>query len=93
MIDVEFISQYLLLRYAPQYKDLVLWTDNVRILEEANRIGVISDDVKNKLITAYIDIRTVYHQLSLADLPRLLPLESRIEATHDVEKIWNELFK
>lgn len=93
MIDVEFISQYLLLDNAPRFKDMKLWTDNVRILEECSKFGIIDETVTRQLIDAYIDIREIYHELSLADLPRLVHIEDRPVKTFDVEKIWKELFK
>ncbi len=92
MIDVEFISQYLLLRYAPEYPEMTLWTDNVRILEECTRLGIIPKEKTQVLIDAYIDIRKIYHELSLADLPRLISQDHRISATYKVEEIWKEIF-
>lgn len=92
MIDVEFISQYLLLDNAPRFKDMKLWTDNVRILEECAKFGIIDENTKRQLIDAYIDIRKIYHELSLADLPRLVHIEDRLKKTFDVEKIWKKLF-
>ena len=93
MIDVEFISQYLLLDNAPRFKDIKFWTDNVRILEECSKFGIIDETVTRQLIDAYIDIRKIYHELSLADLPRLVHIEDRPVKTFDVEKIWKDLFK
>ena len=69
-----------------------LWTDNVRILEECSKFGIIDETVTRQLIDAYIDIRKIYHELSLADMPRLLAKEHRLEKTIEVEKIWNSLF-
>ena len=42
MIDIEFIAQYLLLREAPAHPDMMLWSDNVRILDECARLGILS---------------------------------------------------
>ena len=92
MIDVEFISQYLLLKYAPLYPEMKLWTDNVRILEECSNLGIVDPKTTKDLIQAYIDIRKIYHELSLADLPRLIAREHRIDATFRVEQIFNEIF-
>ena len=92
MIDVEFISQYLLLKNAPIIPKMKLWTDNVRILEECSNLDIIDDETARTLISAYIDIRKIYHELSLADMPRLLAKEHRLEKTIEVEKIWNSLF-
>ncbi len=92
MIDVEFISQYLLLKYASQYQDMVLWTDNVRILDECERLGIIDEKTADDLRSAYLDIRKIYHELSLADLPRLVGVDERIPATLRVEEIWESIF-
>jgi glutamate-ammonia-ligase adenylyltransferase len=92
MIDIEFISQYLLLKYAPIYPQMKLWTDNVRILEECSNLGIVDKSITDELIAAYIDIRQVYHELSLADLPRLISVSDRIPATYRVEEIWKKIF-
>ena len=92
MIDIEFISQYLLLKYAPIYPQMKLWSDNVRILEECSNLGIVDKSITDELIAAYIDIRQVYHELSLADLPRLISVADRIPATYRVEEIWKKIF-
>jgi len=92
MIDIEFISQYLLLKYAPIYPQMKLWSDNVRILEECSNLGIVDKSITDELIAAYIDIRQVYHELSLADLPRLISVSDRIPATYRVEEIWKKIF-
>lgn len=92
MIDIEFISQYLLLKYAPIYPQMKLWSDNVRILEECSNLGIVDKSITDELIAAYIDIRQVYHELSLADLPRLIAVSDRIPATYRVEEIWKKIF-
>ncbi len=92
MIDIEFISQYLLLKYAPVYPQMKLWSDNVRILEECSNLGIVDKSITDELIAAYIDIRQVYHELSLADLPRLIAVSDRIPATYRVEEIWKKIF-
>ncbi|WP_281072358.1 bifunctional [glutamate--ammonia ligase]-adenylyl-L-tyrosine phosphorylase/[glutamate--ammonia-ligase] adenylyltransferase [Succinivibrio dextrinosolvens] len=92
MIDIEFISQYLLLKYAPIYPQMKLWSDNVRILEECSNLGIVDKSITDELIAAYIDIRQIYHELSLADLPRLISVSDRIPATYRVEEIWKKIF-
>lgn len=92
MIDIEFISQYLLLKYAPAYPQMKLWSDNVRILEECANLGIVDKNITDALISAYIDIRQVYHELSLADFPRVVAVSDRIPATFKVEEIWRKIF-
>lgn len=91
MVDIEFIAQYLLLREAPSHPDMVLWSDNVRILEECARIGVISEEDASDLKAAYIAIRRWYHSLSLADLKRILPRDHVPRECADVIRIWEKI--
>ncbi|MFZ7186450.1 bifunctional [glutamate--ammonia ligase]-adenylyl-L-tyrosine phosphorylase/[glutamate--ammonia-ligase] adenylyltransferase [Avibacterium avium] len=42
--DIEFIAQYLVLAYAPQYPSLTTWSDNVRIFESMAEIPNTEND-------------------------------------------------
>ncbi|WP_350552716.1 hypothetical protein, partial [Pseudoalteromonas sp. 120-MNA-CIBAN-0494] len=55
MTDIEFITQYLVLKHAHEFTHLCDNSDNVRILTDAAKIGCISDIQKKQLIQAYID--------------------------------------
>lgn len=92
MVDIEFIAQYLLLREAPRHKDMVLWSDNVRIFDECARLGILSEETTATLKNAYLAIRECYHRVSLADLPRIVALEDRPKACDDVVVIFNKIF-
>ncbi len=92
MVDVEFISQYLLLRYAPKFSSMVLWSDNVRILDECARLNILTAHDVQVLKDAYLAIRGYYHRVSLANLPRIVAKEDRPPECADVEKIWQVIF-
>ena len=92
MIDIEFIAQYLLLREAPAHPDMMLWSDNVRILDECARLGILSAEDAEALKNAYIAIRSWYHRLSLADLKRILPVSEMPKECEDVKRIWDQIF-
>ena len=92
MVDVEFISQYLLLRYAPKFESMVLWSDNVRILDECARLNILTAHDVQVLKGAYLAIRGYYHRVSLANLPRIVAREDRPPECADVEKIWQVIF-
>lgn len=91
MVDIEFIAQYLLLKEAPFHKDMALWSDNVRILDECARLKIMSEADAMALKAAYIAIRRWYHALSLADLKRILPKDQTPPECADVIKIWDKL--
>lgn len=92
MVDIEFIAQYLLLRNASKYSDMVLWSDNVRILDECSRLGILPKSEVKVLKDAYLAIRGYYHRVSLAALPRIVAMEDRPPECAVVEKIWTRLF-
>ncbi|WP_417664842.1 bifunctional [glutamate--ammonia ligase]-adenylyl-L-tyrosine phosphorylase/[glutamate--ammonia-ligase] adenylyltransferase [Pseudidiomarina sp.] len=65
--DLEFLVQYLVLRFAPEYPDLTVYTDNIRIIEQAGHLGLLTDLQTEQLISAYIAERQIIHQLALDD--------------------------
>ncbi|MGA7509212.1 MAG: bifunctional [glutamate--ammonia ligase]-adenylyl-L-tyrosine phosphorylase/[glutamate--ammonia-ligase] adenylyltransferase [Erwinia billingiae] len=67
--DIEFITQYLVLRYAASEPKLTRWSDNVRILElMANNDRMSSEEAK-ALTQAYVTLRDALHHLALQALP------------------------
>ena len=92
MADIEFITQYLVLRYAHEYSALTVYSDNVRILTDAAKIECITDEQKQQLIKAYIDYRSRYHVLSLDQQGRLV---ARLELADDIKNVravWANVF-
>lgn len=67
--DIEFITQYLVLRYAHQAPGLTRWSDNVRILELLAQNGIMDDDEARALTHAYVTLRDELHRLALQELP------------------------
>ncbi|WP_413739749.1 bifunctional [glutamate--ammonia ligase]-adenylyl-L-tyrosine phosphorylase/[glutamate--ammonia-ligase] adenylyltransferase [Sodalis sp. RH14] len=67
--DIEFLAQYLVLRYACAIPELTRWSDNVRIFALMARHGIISPDDAARLSDAYTTLRDEIHHLALQDLP------------------------
>lgn len=65
--DLEFLVQYLALRYAYDIPALATYTDNIRILEQAEHKNLLSHSQSQALINAYIAEREVLHKLALDD--------------------------
>ncbi|KAA9002505.1 bifunctional [glutamate--ammonia ligase]-adenylyl-L-tyrosine phosphorylase/[glutamate--ammonia-ligase] adenylyltransferase [Affinibrenneria salicis] len=65
--DIEFIAQYLVLRYAAQEAKLTRWSDNVRILELMAQYGVMEEQEAQALKLAYITLRDELHHLALQE--------------------------
>ena len=64
--DIEFLVQYLVLREASRYPDLVRWSDNIRQLEALAAHGILPPADAEELADAYRTYRQRMHHLNLA---------------------------
>jgi len=67
--DIEFLAQYLVLRYASAIPELTRWSDNVRIFELMARHGILESEDAQALSQSYITLRDEIHHLALQALP------------------------
>jgi glutamate-ammonia-ligase adenylyltransferase len=65
LIDIEFVTQYLVLDKAPNHPEILRWTDNVRLLEDLSRLEGIPCALLS-LIDAYRVLRSALHLKSLS---------------------------
>ena len=65
IIDIEFLMQFAVLRYAHQHPALMQWTDNIRISEELESAGLFSKEDAHQLREAYKTFRLCIHQKAL----------------------------
>ena len=92
MIDIEFIVQYLVLRYAAMYPQLTANAGNIALLHRSAELGLIDADLAAGVAEAYRTMRRLQHQL------RLQGREARVEpsAVRDnaarVERLWQAFF-
>jgi glutamate-ammonia-ligase adenylyltransferase len=61
LIDIEFLVQYLALRYAATYPELIVYPDNIRILEACAKVNVLSAAESAQLIDIYKQLRQLVH--------------------------------
>ncbi|MFC7160481.1 bifunctional [glutamate--ammonia ligase]-adenylyl-L-tyrosine phosphorylase/[glutamate--ammonia-ligase] adenylyltransferase [Pseudidiomarina halophila] len=89
--DIEFLVQYLVLRFSHDYPKLPRYSDNVRIIECAGELGIISTEQAQALIDVYIREREWLHQLALDDRGSLthLPVEKERSI---VQQAWRQWF-
>ncbi|MFR0690935.1 bifunctional [glutamate--ammonia ligase]-adenylyl-L-tyrosine phosphorylase/[glutamate--ammonia-ligase] adenylyltransferase [Enterobacterales bacterium AE_CKDN230030158-1A_HGKHYDSX7] len=69
IVDIEFMVQYAALAWSWQHPELVEFTDNIRILEALERVGLMSREDVLKLQDAYKAYRAAAHRLSLQKQP------------------------
>ncbi|WP_312189021.1 bifunctional [glutamate--ammonia ligase]-adenylyl-L-tyrosine phosphorylase/[glutamate--ammonia-ligase] adenylyltransferase [Leclercia sp.] len=73
--DIEFITQYLVLRDAHSKPKLTRWSDNVRILELLAQNDIMDEHEALALTRAYTTLRDELHHLALQEQPGHLPLD------------------
>ncbi len=67
IVDIEFLVQYLALKYAQAHPDIIFWTDNMRLLESLDEQGIITGCESERLQNAYITMRKAIHRLNLQE--------------------------
>ncbi|MCP4598445.1 bifunctional [glutamate--ammonia ligase]-adenylyl-L-tyrosine phosphorylase/[glutamate--ammonia-ligase] adenylyltransferase [Neptuniibacter sp.] len=93
IVDIEFIVQFLVLNYAHQYPDLYEFTDNIRILDAAEKNALLSAEEAETLREAYKDFRSVGHRQTLQDRSNTISDSEMVESRSAVAAIWNKLME
>ena len=86
--DIEFITQYLVLRYAHDKPKLTRWSDNVRILELLAQNDIMDEQEAQALTRAYTTLRDALHHLALQELPGNVDLASFTRERELVSASW-----
>ena len=92
IVDIEFMVQYAVLRWACDYPELLGWTDNIRLLETLSRHGLLTGDAAKRLMDAYRTLRAAYHRSALQDQPALIDANQLQEERRLVRRIWDRVF-
>jgi len=92
MVDIEFLVQYLVLRYAHRFPDLLQWTDNVRLIQSLIETGSLDEYSAHILKHAYLIYRAAAHQLGLQEKPARVPRDKFHRLRHTVADICQAFF-
>jgi len=92
IVDIEFMVQYAVLAWSHRVPELARWSDNVRILETLGRESLFEPQECEALTEAYLAYRSAAHQLSLQQLPDVVPAENFAVARAAVRAKWQQLF-
>ncbi|MDC5807726.1 bifunctional [glutamate--ammonia ligase]-adenylyl-L-tyrosine phosphorylase/[glutamate--ammonia-ligase] adenylyltransferase [Vibrio europaeus] len=88
--DVEFLAQYLVLRYSHQKPKLTRWSDNVRIFESMMAQGIMDEGAAMALTHAYTTMRDQIHHRNLLNLDADVADEKLVKERELVTKLWRE---
>jgi len=92
LVDIEFIVQYLVLRYGKAHAELLQWPDNMRLLDEAIAAGVLPEKDARSLQEIYIEYRTLLHRHALDKQPYVLGPQDYAGQRELVTAVWHRLF-
>ncbi len=90
MVDLEFVTQYLVLCHARTHPELIPNLGNIALLGIAGKLGLIGEDIAQGAIDAYRVLRKRQHALRLqgADKARVPPAEMQtVKAA--VRRLWD----
>lgn len=94
MVDVEFIVQYLVLRYAAEYPQLVNNFGNIKLLEMSAEAGLIPKEDALETVKIYRRYRKVQHEFRLNSptFPVRRPAQEYAQDAKRVQSLWQTVF-
>jgi glutamate-ammonia-ligase adenylyltransferase len=91
LVDIEFLVQYAVLRWAHEYPDLTEWTDNARLLERLSEHRLLPEGAAEQLWNAYQVYRGVVHRRALQEAGSAVPVAQLAEERAMVVDIWDNV--
>jgi len=91
IVDIEFMVQYAALAWSQTHPPLLRWTDNIRILEELEKAGLMPVEDASLLREAYKAYRSAAHRQALQKDAGVIPGDQFADERRQVMRIWREL--
>ncbi len=91
LADIEFIVQFGVLCWAHDHPELTAYTDNIRLLENFGRLGLMPDNEALSLGQAYQDYRKTIHRLVLQEQPAIVDAAKFRKERQLVTSAWQRL--
>jgi [glutamine synthetase] adenylyltransferase / [glutamine synthetase]-adenylyl-L-tyrosine phosphorylase len=91
--DIEFIVQYGVLLWAHRNPELLRWTDNIRLLQEFARSGLMSESDVKVISDSYRSYRSCVHRLSLQEEDAEIKAGHFASERDAICRIWHELLE
>ncbi|MBV7478057.1 bifunctional [glutamate--ammonia ligase]-adenylyl-L-tyrosine phosphorylase/[glutamate--ammonia-ligase] adenylyltransferase [Pseudomonas sp. PDM31] len=91
IVDIEFMVQYAALAWSQTCPPLLRWSDNIRILEELEREGLMPAEDASLLREAYKAYRSAAHKQALQKDAGVIPGDQFVDERRQVMRIWREL--
>ena len=92
MIDVEFVTQYLVLLHSRAHPAMIENRGNIALLERADDLGILSGQVGHAAAAAYRELRRMQHRARLDEESTAFP-EDMLQSQADAGRaLWQEVF-
>jgi glutamate-ammonia-ligase adenylyltransferase len=91
IVDIEFMVQYAVLRWAAEVPKLLQWTDNLRLLETLAAAGLVAAQDGQALHDAYFAYRAIAHRCALQDREPDVAADELLEHRQTVSTVWQRL--
>lgn len=93
MVDIEFMVQYLILRFAATRSQLLDWTDIVRQIQTLIETRVLKENAGHILRRAYLSYRMTAHRLTLQERPAITDSSHFKDVRRAVTLFWDTLME
>jgi glutamate-ammonia-ligase adenylyltransferase len=90
IVDIEFLVQYLILKNAYTFPDIIFWTDNMRLLESLDAEGIITGCESERLQNAYLAMRKATHRNNLLEKKQQIPQAQFADLQSHVMEIYEK---
>jgi len=90
--DIEFMVQYAVLAWSNTLPSLLVYTDNIRILDALKDSDKLGSDQAELLADAYRFYRNLANHCVLQEKPTLVPIADVEDYRHHVEALWQQCF-
>ncbi len=93
MIDIEFMVQYLILRYANEHPELTGNLGNIALLKRCGKLGLIEDGLAQDTANTYRILRKYQHNIRLQGEERARVPQNKVSNICLASiQLWNSLF-
>lgn len=90
IVDIEFMVQFGILANAEKSADLMIYTDNIRLLTSLHAFGFIDEAAAHTLTNAYCAYRDAGHKRVLQGDKAIIEAGNFVDFREKVTQIWNE---
>ena len=92
LADIEFLVQYLVLANAPDYQDLIHYSDNIRQLDALRDAGLVTAAVARDLQAIYLEYRACIHRRVLDGRAAVIGNGEFVDERTRVQSCWQDVF-